>query len=217
MAIEQDEIEKLAELARIRIEDDQISEVTERITAILAMVDQLQAVDTSEVAPMASPLDASQRLPFPEAYFDAILCANSLNFYGTDLAVVDRLARYLKRSGVFCSGGECLSREFTPEQIADPPAVYSFAEPVWAEDFMTLHSPDWWAEHLGGSKELQLVSCRELEDGRVFYEEQALVSEPEGYFGLSAQEARELEIRQIEYGREQGPAMTIHLLVARRR
>jgi aspartyl-tRNA(Asn)/glutamyl-tRNA(Gln) amidotransferase subunit C len=62
MAIEQDEIEKLAELARIRIEDDQISEVTERITAILAMVDQLQAVDTSEVEPMASPLDASQRL-----------------------------------------------------------------------------------------------------------------------------------------------------------
>ncbi len=62
MAIEQDEIEKLAELARIRIKDDQIGEVTERITAILAMVDQLQAVDTSAVEPMANPLDASQRL-----------------------------------------------------------------------------------------------------------------------------------------------------------
>ncbi len=62
MAIEQDEIEKLAELARIRIKDEQIGEVTERITAILAMVDQLQAVDTSAVEPMANPLDASQRL-----------------------------------------------------------------------------------------------------------------------------------------------------------
>ena len=62
MAIEQNEIEKLAELARIRIKDDQIGEVTERITAILAMVDQLQAVDTSEIEPMANPLDASQRL-----------------------------------------------------------------------------------------------------------------------------------------------------------
>ena len=62
MAIEQDEIEKLAELARIRIKDDQIGEVTQRITAILAMVDQLQAVDTSAVEPMANPLDASQRL-----------------------------------------------------------------------------------------------------------------------------------------------------------
>ncbi len=62
MAIEQDEIEKIAELARIRIADDQVGEVTARITRILDMVDQLQAVDTSSVEPMANPLDATQRL-----------------------------------------------------------------------------------------------------------------------------------------------------------
>ena len=62
MAIEQDEIEKIAELARIRIGDDQIGQVTQRITEILGMVDQLQAVDTSDVEPMANPLDAIQRL-----------------------------------------------------------------------------------------------------------------------------------------------------------
>jgi SAM-dependent methyltransferase len=162
-------------------------------------------------------LDARQPLPFPEATFDAILCVNSLNFYGTDLEVIDRLARHLKPGGLFCSGGECLSAEFSPEQLADPPAVYAFGEPVWEEDFLTLHSPGWWARHIGGSRELQLESCQELEDGPVFYEEQALVSQPEGYFGLSAQEARELEIRQIAFGREHGPYMTIHLLVARRR
>lgn len=162
-------------------------------------------------------LDASKPLPFPEAFFDAILCVNSLNFYGTDLEVIDRLARYLKPGGVFCSGGECLSEEFTPEQLANPPAVYAFAEPVWEEDFLTLHSPDWWARQFGDSEELRLVSCQELEDGQVFYEEQALVSEPEGYFGMNAEEARELEIRQIVYGREHEPYMTIHRLVARRK
>ena len=62
MAIEQDEIEKIAELARIHIADEQIGDVTGRITEILAMVDQLQAVDTSRVEPMANPLDATQRL-----------------------------------------------------------------------------------------------------------------------------------------------------------
>ena len=62
MTIEQDEIEKIAELARIRIADDQIGQVTQRITEILGMVDQLQAVDTSDVEPMANPLDATQRL-----------------------------------------------------------------------------------------------------------------------------------------------------------
>ena len=62
MAIEQDEIEKIAELARISIADDQVGGVTERITRILDMVDQLQAVDTSSIEPMANPLDATQRL-----------------------------------------------------------------------------------------------------------------------------------------------------------
>jgi aspartyl-tRNA(Asn)/glutamyl-tRNA(Gln) amidotransferase subunit C len=62
MAIEQDEIEKIAELARIRIDADRIGDVTRRITDILHMVDQLQAADTSGVEPMANPLDATQPL-----------------------------------------------------------------------------------------------------------------------------------------------------------
>ena len=62
MALEQDEIEKIAALARIRIGDDQIVQVTRRISEILRMVDQLQAVDTSQVEPLANPLDATQRL-----------------------------------------------------------------------------------------------------------------------------------------------------------
>ena len=62
MAIQQDEIEKIAELARIRISGDEIGQVTKRITEILQMVDQLQAVDTSDVEPMANPLDATQTL-----------------------------------------------------------------------------------------------------------------------------------------------------------
>lgn len=62
MTIKQDEIEKIAELARIRISDQEMGNVTQRITEILTMVDQLQSVDTSEVMPMANPLDATQRL-----------------------------------------------------------------------------------------------------------------------------------------------------------
>jgi hypothetical protein len=131
--------------------------------------------------------------------------------------VVDRIARHLKKDGVFCSGGECLSEEFTPGQMANPPELYNFAEPVWEEDFSKSHSPGWWADHIARSNELSLVSCKEVEDGRRFFEEQALLTEPHGYFGLTAQEARVLEIRQIEYGRENRPYMTVYQLVARRR
>jgi len=162
-------------------------------------------------------LDASKPLPFAEDYFDAILCVNNLNFYGTDIAIVDRIARHLKKGGVFCSGGECLNEEFTPEQIANPPDVYHFAQSVWEDDFLTSHSPGWWADHIARSEELRLVLCKELDDGQRFYEEQALLTEPEGYFGLTAQQARELEIRQIEYGRENRPYMTLYQLVAKRK
>jgi aspartyl-tRNA(Asn)/glutamyl-tRNA(Gln) amidotransferase subunit C len=62
MSIEQNEIEKIAELARIRISGEQLGQVTQRITEILDMVDQLQATDTRNVEPMANPLDATQCL-----------------------------------------------------------------------------------------------------------------------------------------------------------
>ena len=62
MAIEQEEIEKIANLARVRISAQQIGEVTQRITEILSMVDQLRTVDTTGIEPMANPLDATQRL-----------------------------------------------------------------------------------------------------------------------------------------------------------
>ena len=62
MPVAQAEILQLAELARIRIADRDIGEVTRRITHILAMVGQMQEVDTRGLEPMANPLDASQRL-----------------------------------------------------------------------------------------------------------------------------------------------------------
>ncbi|MCB1677766.1 MAG: Asp-tRNA(Asn)/Glu-tRNA(Gln) amidotransferase subunit GatC [Halioglobus sp.] len=62
MAVEQDEIERIAELARIRIAAGEMGQVTRRIAQILHLVEQLQAVDTSTVEPMANPLDATGRL-----------------------------------------------------------------------------------------------------------------------------------------------------------
>ena len=62
MSVEQTEIEKIAELARIRIADTEMPEVTARISGILELVDQMQAIDTSDTEPMANPLDAIARL-----------------------------------------------------------------------------------------------------------------------------------------------------------
>lgn len=62
MTIERTDIEKLAELARISITEQNITATARSLSEILALVDQLQAVDTAGVVPMAHPLDATQRL-----------------------------------------------------------------------------------------------------------------------------------------------------------
>ncbi|MEZ5529486.1 MAG: Asp-tRNA(Asn)/Glu-tRNA(Gln) amidotransferase subunit GatC [Porticoccaceae bacterium] len=62
MTIERADIEKLAELARIELNEATIAETTKSIADVLALVDQLQAADTEGVEPMAHPTDAVQRL-----------------------------------------------------------------------------------------------------------------------------------------------------------
>ncbi len=62
MSISDADVEKIAKLARIRIDASDIAEVSQRLGNILAMADKLQAVDTSNITPMANPLDATQRL-----------------------------------------------------------------------------------------------------------------------------------------------------------
>ena len=62
MAFDKTEVEKVAQLARLHISDSEIDEVTGRITEILALIDQMQSVDTDAVVPLAHPLDLTQRL-----------------------------------------------------------------------------------------------------------------------------------------------------------
>ncbi|MDO3382841.1 Asp-tRNA(Asn)/Glu-tRNA(Gln) amidotransferase subunit GatC [Gilvimarinus algae] len=62
MAVDQSDIEKLAELARLEISPEAASAAAQSISQVLELVGQLQAADTSGVTPMAHPLDAVQRL-----------------------------------------------------------------------------------------------------------------------------------------------------------
>lgn len=64
--MDRSEIEKLAHLARLEIRAEALDEVADRISNVLKLVDQLQALDTSQVEPMAHPLDAVQRLRVDE-------------------------------------------------------------------------------------------------------------------------------------------------------
>jgi aspartyl-tRNA(Asn)/glutamyl-tRNA(Gln) amidotransferase subunit C len=67
MSINSEQVANTAKLAKLKINADEASEVAERITAILDLVDQMQAVNTEHVEPMANALDAVQRLRIDQA------------------------------------------------------------------------------------------------------------------------------------------------------
>jgi aspartyl-tRNA(Asn)/glutamyl-tRNA(Gln) amidotransferase subunit C len=62
MALDARDVEKIAHLARLGIDPRDVPEYTRNLSDILAFVEQLNAVDTTGVEPLAHPLEASQRL-----------------------------------------------------------------------------------------------------------------------------------------------------------
>jgi len=57
-------------LARLRNADEEIADTVDKLSRIVDFVDQLSQADTSDVVPMAHPLDAAQRLR-PDAVTEA--------------------------------------------------------------------------------------------------------------------------------------------------
>lgn len=62
MALNKSDVEKIAHLARLEINEADIPLYANNLTNILSFVEQMSAVDTTGVEPMAHPLAASQRL-----------------------------------------------------------------------------------------------------------------------------------------------------------
>jgi aspartyl-tRNA(Asn)/glutamyl-tRNA(Gln) amidotransferase subunit C len=62
MALSAEQVRKIARLARIAVNDEQVNDYAGELSSILELVDQMERVDTSGVEPMAHPQNASQRL-----------------------------------------------------------------------------------------------------------------------------------------------------------
>ena len=62
MSLDASDVEKIAHLARLGINSDDIPGYARNLSDILSFVEQLNSVDTTGVEPLAHPLDATQRL-----------------------------------------------------------------------------------------------------------------------------------------------------------
>lgn len=62
MALDKKDVEGIAHLARLAIDEADIDGYADNLSNILGLVDQLNSVDTDDVIPMAHPMHMVQRL-----------------------------------------------------------------------------------------------------------------------------------------------------------
>ena len=62
VSLDKDQVQQIAVLARLKLADDEFAETVDKLSRIVDFVDQLAQADTSDVVPMAHPLDVAQRL-----------------------------------------------------------------------------------------------------------------------------------------------------------
>lgn len=62
MSLDLDQVRRIAHLARIEISDEEAQHTLAQLTDIFAMIERMQAVDTTGIEPMADALGGSQRL-----------------------------------------------------------------------------------------------------------------------------------------------------------
>lgn len=62
MKLAKNEIKDIAHLARLAIEPEEMADYQNDLSEIISFVDQMQAVNTDNIEPIAHPFEASQRL-----------------------------------------------------------------------------------------------------------------------------------------------------------
>ncbi|MBT3830663.1 MAG: Asp-tRNA(Asn)/Glu-tRNA(Gln) amidotransferase subunit GatC [Gammaproteobacteria bacterium] len=62
MDVTEEVVRNIAELVQLKVDDADIQQLAEGMQNILALADQMQAINTEGVEPVSNPLDASQKL-----------------------------------------------------------------------------------------------------------------------------------------------------------
>nr|CAA6829985.1 MAG: Aspartyl-tRNA(Asn) amidotransferase subunit C (EC @ Glutamyl-tRNA(Gln) amidotransferase subunit C (EC [uncultured Thiotrichaceae bacterium] len=62
MSVSVDDVKKVSQLARLAIQEEDALAYADKLSGIVDMVEQLNAIDTTGVEPMSNPMDSMQRL-----------------------------------------------------------------------------------------------------------------------------------------------------------
>ena len=62
MKIDNEIVQNMAELTQLELDQDELSAIGDKMSEVLKLVEEMQAVDTSGIEPVSNPLDATQTL-----------------------------------------------------------------------------------------------------------------------------------------------------------
>jgi SAM-dependent methyltransferase len=97
-------------------------------------------------------------LPFAPEFFDAVVCIDCFNYYGTDDLYLNYLAQFVKPGGAIGIAGVGLIHEI------DGP-VPEHLRPMWGQDFWSIHSAAWWRRHWERTGILDVEVSDNMPDG----------------------------------------------------
>lgn len=78
MSLDKSDVEKIAHLARMALDESHIDAYVEDLSNILDLVEQLEAADTETIEPMSHPLHMAQRMRVDEVTEDDCREANQV-------------------------------------------------------------------------------------------------------------------------------------------
>lgn len=135
----------------------QVWAVDEAISA----TENLERIKEGRCEDKVFPLEADARaLPFPEAYFDAVLVVDSYTYFGTDEKYLPYICKFLKPDGVIAIADVCLTQE-----IESPQAVPRFLQKDYPQYWYYVHSVAWW-QKLWEKTGLVTITCAEELPGK---------------------------------------------------
>ncbi len=158
-------------------------------------------------------LDATQDLPFPNDYFDALFCMQALHSFDANPDVLRSLIRHLKPGGRFVAGGTCFNEEPANGGLSE---IYRRTD-GWDAEYEKYHSPPWWKEAFEATRLIDVVECCELPEGLIMWEDEVLChGERAGWTDEWYGKAKWL-IDQLLHSRDHRPYLTHYVIAVQKR
>ncbi len=168
--------------------------------------ENLLRIEDAGVSDRVIPIHADARqLPFAGESFDVVLCIDSFNYFGTDDLYLNYLAHFVRQDGILAFVSAGLTREFEGR-------VPDHLQRLWTGDYWTLHTSDWWRDHVEKTGLFEISHSGDVPDGWRLWADWAAATDAAAWYRetLRTDQGRYLGYVGLVARRVAGPPLAEH-------